>query len=165
MYMQSLHVMCSHRCVTQSEDARNSFSCYIVEQYTVLGGKSVLNNCGVTLWLHATVASLPSFMALTAQNTSCHMFTWLWVSLRMILVSLLYFRVITFEDKLKIAISNARGLNAPACQCLFLSLCIIHEHIFPSHIHACFPHDCSVHLLNCFSLFFWRQLQRNTAVR
>ncbi|XP_040976666.1 AP-3 complex subunit beta-1 isoform X3 [Aquila chrysaetos chrysaetos] len=47
------------------------------------------------------------------------MFSWLWVSLRMILVSLLYFRIIIFEGKLKIAITNVGCLRAPPfCQCL-----------------------------------------------
>ncbi|XP_049650355.1 AP-3 complex subunit beta-1 isoform X3 [Accipiter gentilis] len=47
------------------------------------------------------------------------MFSWLWVSLRMILVSLLYFRIIIFEGKLKIAITNVGCLRTPPfCQCL-----------------------------------------------
>lgn len=91
------------------------------------------------LWCYSLHSSLPSFMALTAQNRSCH----IWVSLRMTLVFLIYLQTITFEDKLEIAICNARGLGAPAmAMSLFLSLSTIHEHIFHSHIHACFPHDC-----------------------
>lgn len=107
MDMQSLQLMYSHWYIaiaTQSEDARNSLPCYFVEQYTVLGGKSVFNNSYSVTFRYTIVASLPFFMALTAQNPSCHMVTWLWVSLRMTLVSLLYFKIIIFEGKLEIVI-------------------------------------------------------------
>lgn len=124
------------------------------------------SSCSVTLWLHATVASLPSFMALTAQNTSCHMFTWLWVSLTMTLLSLLYFKMMTFEDKLALATCSARGLGAPACQCLYSFPWLQYMNIYSTPIFMlAFLIIAAVHLPNCFSPFIWRQLQRNRAVR